>query len=200
MPVLQDTYTRDMNPAYPGLPYDLTNLEAYGRLAEASNIPFGVAVIQGTTDNLVRLPDALNVFGGGALINDDAPPDGVLFAFRGITIREHVREQKKNAPLAFPEGQAGDLTYAAPGETLSIATRGRIWVKTSAYEGDVSAFDPVYFRHTVGTAGEDQIGELLNVADTARAQHIPGARWVTSATAGGFAVVELNVIVTANLG
>lgn len=174
---VQSTYDQNIRKANPGLPYDVTPLDAYGRSAEGSAIRYGAAVVQGTNDNQARYPDSADVLGNGA----------VTAKFRGIVIREHVREGGR-AALASPVGD-GETSYANAGETLSLATTGRIW---AIAEAAVTPNDPVFYRHASG-AGGSLLGALRNDADTATANEIQNARWVTSAGAGELAVIELSV-------
>lgn len=175
---VQSSYEDGIGKAYAGLPYDLTDLNAYGRSAEASALRFGCAVVQGTNDNQVRLPDTTDLLGGGATTG----------AFRGVVVREHVVEGG-NAALAAPVGD-GDSAYFAEGETVSVATHGRIWVVT---EQAVSPGDSVFYRHVA--AGAQLLGAFRKDADTANATQVSGARFVTSAGAGELAVIELSTSV-----
>ena len=54
----------------------------------------------------------------------------------------------------------------------------------------VSAGDPVFFRHT-GAAAD--IGKFRNDADTANADAVAGAKFESSTTGAGIAVLSLNV-------
>lgn len=84
------------------------------------------------------------------------------------------------------EGYADEV---APFQDMSIGYQGQWWVRV---EQDVLVTDPVFFRHTAG-AGGTQLGAWRKDADTATADQVTNARWVQPASAGGLALLSLNL-------
>lgn len=168
----QLTYEQEIGKAYEGTPYELfTNLDVHSLSVETGTVRYGSAVSLAT--------------GSGDPEKQCIEPDASNLVFRGIVIREHILEPK-NTALASPSGD-GELTYLAATETASVATKGRIWVKV---ETDTTAGDAVYFRHANG-ATSTPLGGFDNGASVDHTL-IAGAMFITSATAGNLAVVELS--------
>jgi len=134
-------------------------------------MPIGTAgLVQGSDFNSATgiVEDAAGI-GFGLPVHQGANSDqgivaaGTLTTFRGITIRDVAAgaEQDKNAQY----------------QNAGVLTRGKIMVVASV---DVVAGDPVHYDGTTGvwlkTGGQGPI---------------VGARYATSASAGGLAVVEL---------
>lgn len=69
---------------------------------------------------------------------------------------------------------------------MSVVKKGRVWVKV---EDAVTAQGAVYVRHAAGGLG---VGSFAGAAGTGLAL-LPGAKYITSASANGLAVVELNL-------
>jgi hypothetical protein len=72
------------------------------------------------------------------------------------------------------------------GASLPILRRGYIWVLT---EGAVTAESAVFARYAAGTFSV--LGKVRADADTATAVAIPNAKFLTSLTAAGYAIVEV---------
>lgn len=85
-------------------------------------------------------------------------------------------------------GAAVPLGYPA-GLTINVAKKGQFWVTP---EIAVTAGDPVFARVTAN-GGLTQLGALRNDADGSNAIVMTGARFLSTAQAGGFAVLELNL-------
>lgn len=81
----------------------------------------------------------------------------------------------------------GDVFYA-PSEMVTVLRKGRIYVQV---EVAVTSDDPVYVRHVA--SGTKVRGGFGNVVDSSTCFLVSGARYVTSAAAGGFAIVEINL-------
>ena len=81
----------------------------------------------------------------------------------------------------------GDVFYA-PTEMVTVLRKGRIYVQV---EVAVISDDDVYVRHVA--SGVLVRGGFGNTADTSTAFIVSAARFVTSAAAGGFAIVEINL-------
>ena len=73
-------------------------------------------------------------------------------------------------------------------EGLSVIRKGR--VKVSA-EGAVTSGGPVYVRFVV--AGNEVYGAMLAAPDSTDCGLLPGARWASTTTGAGIAVVDLNL-------
>ncbi len=168
----QLTYEQDIGKAYEGTPYEMfTEMAVHSLAVETGTVRYGSAVSLAT--------------GSGDPARQCIQPDASNLVFRGIVIREHVNEPKGTA-LASPSGD-GELTYLAATEVASVATKGRIYVKV---ETDTTAGDAVYFRHANG-ATSTPLGGFDNGAS---ADHtlVANAIFITTATAGNLAVVELS--------
>lgn len=173
---VQTEYLDGIVKALPGLPFDLSDHEAISRTAEVSAIAFGLAVVRGSSDYEARLPDVANLLGAGA--------SGTIF--QGVVMREHIREDIPEAPLAPPLGDS-QTSYVKEQGTLAIKTAGRIWVRV---ETAVTEGDDVFFRHTQ-TGGTDVLGSFRNDNAAGNATQVATARFHTSAAAGELAVIEL---------
>jgi hypothetical protein len=89
----------------------------------------------------------------------------------------------------FFESYGASVASLPAGQSVNVAKKGHFWVSP---EVAVTAGDPVYARHTAN-GGLTQLGALRNDADTSNAIQLAGCRFLSSALAGGFAVVELNL-------
>lgn len=94
----------------------------------------------------------------------------------------------------MPAWPPGTLSVHYPkGQTIGAISGGRVWVKV---EADVAAFGSVFVRYTV-RGGLNQLGAFGPTADTVAAVDyaglLAGAVYLTSATAGNLALVELNL-------
>ena len=87
----------------------------------------------------------------------------------------------------------GQPSGGTPGATYQIgdaldAVSGKVWV---AVEEAVSAMDPVYVRYATGSG--TQKGAFRKSADSSTAAALTGGRYLTSASAGGMALAEINI-------
>lgn len=91
--------------------------------------------------------------------------------------------------LYGPQGSAGAAPYI-PGDAVSTLTRGRIYVTP---DGNVTSDSPVYWR-ILPTLANPQIGTFRADSDGGTAILLSNniVRWITSATAGNLAVLEIN--------
>ena len=106
-----------------------------------------------------------------------AVPTATGFVFEGISVQT-------NKPT---DNATGEALYKQ-GEEISVMRKGRIWVYV---EEAVAVNDSVFLRHTVN--GALLAGDFRTDDDTARADQIPNARFITATTAAGLAVVEINL-------
>ena len=81
----------------------------------------------------------------------------------------------------------GNVFYA-PTEMVTVLRKGRIYVQV---EVAVISDDSVYIRHVA--SGTKVRGGFGNVVDSSTCFLVSGARYVTSAAAGGFAIIEINL-------
>lgn len=91
--------------------------------------------------------------------------------------------------LKVEEGQASiDNAYPANSK-CAVMKKGRIWV---IVEKAVTVDDSVFVRHTAN-GGNTQLGAFRDDSDTNRALQIVNARFITSTTGAGIAIVEINL-------
>ncbi len=130
----------------------------------AGGIPFGFGVIQGALQNDILLPTATG------------------FLFQGIALwKAKTDPNNPSTPSAQWEED----------EAASILQRGRVWVVVEQAV-TVADFDAVFMRHS-GETGNEAPGRLRVDLDTAGADAIPQARFVTIADIDSFCIVEVNV-------
>ena len=79
------------------------------------------------------------------------------------------------------------LTYAA-GEVASLLRRGRIWVSA---EEAVTEGGPVYVRMTA--TGDESVGAFRTTPDSTDCALLRRARWASTTSAAGLALLELNL-------
>jgi hypothetical protein len=125
-------------------------------------------------------PAALVEFGMGLALDttDDrgkrvVVPTATAFIFAGVSVMTHAEDNR-----TLPGDEA-----IAPTKSINLLKKGYIYL---VCEDGCDPGDPVYLRHTVN--GANTPGHFRTDADTARADAITGARWVTGAAAGGLAV------------
>jgi len=139
---------------------NMSLVQTPGSLTAPTPIPFGRAVVRGTT------------------VDDSAVlPSAAAQEFVGVVARVHSDVD----PLAPTDS-------VAPFKKMSAVYQGLMLVEV---EEAVAAGDPVFFRHTAG-AGGTKLGVFRNDADTATADQITGAKFETSTTSAGLAVISLN--------
>lgn len=134
------------------------------RVAEVA-IQAGLFVCQGTADGQCKLPTSSGECAKGL---------GIAPAFPANDSR-------------FPSGGTPGVTYQI-GDTVE-AVIGQAWVTV---EEAVNAQDAVYVRYDTGSGGS-QKGAFRKSADTSTAAAVTGARYLTSASAGGLALVAINL-------
>jgi len=137
----------------------------------------------GLTDKITRRCATIVKFGYGliqtAVEGVAALPSATGFVFEGVAVMVH-----KAKPNSTGVGQ-----YEID-EAITTLRKGRIWVLA---EEVVNPSSPVYLRHTVN-AGTTAPGRFRASADTARADLISNARWLTTTTAiDQLALLEINL-------
>jgi len=105
-------------------------------------------------------------------------------SFYGVALRI----QNKQNLLDPQVGTIGAAPYYE-GEAVSMLTRGRVYVYV---DQDVTSDDPVYLRYVAG-AGESEIGRFRMDSDSGNAFLVSDARYVVGASAGGLAILEINL-------
>lgn len=106
-------------------------------------------------------------------------PDSSGADIVGISVRDTVVEKDEaSIPDAYPVDSA-----------VCVLRRGRIYVEV---EEDVTPDDDVYVRYSAN-GGNTQLGIFRTDADGSHALQITKARYMTSASAGGLAVVDINL-------
>lgn len=91
--------------------------------------------------------------------------------------------------LYGPQGSAGAAPYI-PGDAVAVLTRGRIYVTV---ENNVTSDSPVYWR-MIPTLSNPLVGTFRSDSDSGNAILLSSnmVRWITSASAGNLAVLEIN--------
>ncbi len=127
-------------------------------------LPAGVGVVQDTTsDASIKVPGASG--------------DVTSELFMGVTVLSQAHENLVSGGGSYEQHDA-----------VSVMKKGRIWVQV---EEAVTPVSPVYVRFASGAGGTQQ-GSFRASADTATAAQLSKARYLTSAAAQGFALVEIN--------
>jgi hypothetical protein len=103
---------------------------------------------------------------------------GDVAAILGVSVLSQTKEQ------ALLTGVVNN----PKGSDISVLRKGRIWVQV---EEAVTQASPVFVRFASGSF--TQLGAFRASADSASAAQLVGAVYVNSASAGGFAAVDLNL-------
>jgi len=152
----------------------------YNDMSDVPAVKGGLADIA-LSDKVGRVAAADIGFGVGlmqtAVAGFAAIPTATGFNFEGISVQT-------NKPTPNDTGIA---LYEA-GEEITVLRKGRIWVYV---EEAVAVNDDVFLRHTTNAAL--LAGDFRTDADTARADQITNARFITATTAAGLAMVEINL-------
>jgi len=160
----QLTYDNTIPVGYPGLIYDLH---------------------KGYNDTLVSTEASAVIPFGCAVCKGSTDEGGILpvdanSKFEGVLIKDD----------SYAPGSIDlDANGLKPKASLSIRKRGPIWVKV---EEAVVKNDPAFFRHTA-SGGNTQKGAWRKSADTATAVEAQGCYFMTSASAGGLAVLWVDI-------
>lgn len=152
---------------FAGMLADAKDVEVDSFVSEeaSAEIPFGVMVQQGTADN-----------GALKLATSSASMAGKLV---GVVVHSH----------AYAKDTELGSTGLKPKTTLKVLTRGRIWVQV---EEAVTPLSPVKVR-AVATGGE-VAGAFRDTADSTDCVDISKfARYLTTAGAAGFAILDLDM-------
>jgi hypothetical protein len=166
----QTSYTAEPATAIAGLIADIApRTIRSGRSEGATRLPYGIAVAKGTADAGFIVP---------------ATATAKIIGILGFT------------NLVDTLGIGSATNPVAQNETVNVLAAGAINV---VVEEAVTPADPVYVRIADGVADatKTQKGSFRKSADSATARLLRGARYLTSAAAGGFAQVEFDALVEA---
>lgn len=161
---IQTSYTFTPRAAIEGLQANLSLNDVQAKIAEMI-IPFGRAVVRGTTDNAVDLPAT----------------SGDLFA--GISVLRYGAEN----PLVAPGIDPSSLTEYQQFDAMAVLATGYIWVFT---EENVTPGAPVYYRYAAN-GGNTELGRFRTTDDTGFTTLLAGATFETTTLAGELALVRL---------
>ena len=176
----------------------LTFTDAGGAIritADVAGVPFTISVANETIDGVPGVgtwtlaTTTANVTGnpipfGRGVVEGTTPPNGVLPSVTGFLFAGIARHKAKAAP-----NDGTGAKYEA-GEAITVVRKGRVWVLA---EEIIALDDDVYLRHTIGTATELP-GRFRTDADSARADQLSDARWVSITTAPDqLAQLEINI-------
>jgi len=184
MSYFQTNYAEQIGTAYAGMLADTTTAEVISASAAVSDIRYGSAVSiepLGPTSVVTKVS-----------VTENTETSGLGDRFFGVAVREHVREGDRT-PLVLPFGD-GETSYIKPEETVSVLKRGRIWVEL--YE-DVWADREAYIYYNVA-APTEKLGAFGMGTDAVNTIAVAStgsgwfrAKFVTSGSAGGLAVLEI---------
>ena len=106
-------------------------------------------------------------------------PSVTGFILDGVAVQVHKAKDNASAEAQYDAN-----------DSASVLKKGRIWVLA---EETVDPTSPVFLRHTAN-GGTTAPGRFRASADTARADEITNARWVTTTTAADqLALLEINM-------
>jgi len=110
-------------------------------------------------------------------------PSATSFTFEGVSINRAKALAKDSTGLGTATAQWDEA------EAMSVLRKGRIWVIP---EDAVTPESDVYIRHTASVTAGETPGRFRTDGDSATADQLSNARWITSASAGALAVLEIN--------
>lgn len=112
-----------------------------------------------------------------------ALPTATGFVFAGVNERIHSGVDPTNA------SPADDIGATSPFQDMTVIKEGEVIVEVDEAVTEASA---VFLRHTAGGTGAGAPGTWRTDADTARADAVANARFVSRTTGAGLAVLALN--------
>jgi hypothetical protein len=166
----QTAVASSMTRAFAGMLGDssyVKNVRSYVSEESSAEIPFGVAVFRGTSNEEL-----------GCLLASSTAA-AMAAAMLGVVVHSHAYDK----PL-----EVGD-TGIKPKMTVGVLTHGRIWVPV---EDAVDPGDAVRVRIVV--TGNEVKGAFRAAQDSADCVNISAfARWLTVTTGAGIALLELDM-------
>lgn len=147
-----------------------------GMVADGAGAPHDIVTRANIIDEILFGVAVAEVAGDEGTIE---LPDSSGAIIAGIALRS----------LTVEEGAASiDNAYPA-NSACAVMRKGRAWVKV---EKAVTVDDDVYVRYTA-SGGNTQLGAFRDDADTSKALQITNARFITSTSGAGIAIVEINL-------
>lgn len=167
----QTSYNINFNGAFAGMIGDEPDCRVEtGRNDDAGNIPAGIFMAEGTTDQSAILLVAATGAGG---------------KLAGVVANMFSRD-----PGNLTSQLSGTNDAYLPGVSIPLLTRGLIWVRS---ESAFAHGDDVYVRHTVN-GGLTQKGAVTSGAGTTTGcRKVTGARVVQSSSASGVVLLEVDI-------
>lgn len=110
----------------------------------------------------------------------------------GVVLPTGGSDRLEGIALYDPKVEAGaaSVENAYPADTeIAVLKRGKVWVEV---DQNVTPDDAVYCRYTVN-GGSDQLGIFRADGDSSKAFAVTAARFLTAASAGGLAQLEINI-------
>lgn len=177
MSIGQTTVVAKMTGGFPGLLADTSfepDVVSYVSDETSKTIGFGLMLQQGSTSD------------SGALLLT-----GNTNKLVGIVVHSHAYEIDQE--LSTVAVGTHTLPGLLPGITLGLLQRGRIWVEV---DEAVAIGDPVRVRCDSHLSSPQDIpGQFCKTADAGHTLNItPFARWITSTTGAGVAILEIDSI------
>lgn len=163
--IYQTQVTQGIAKAYEGQVENWAQADIITRAAEAA-LDAGLGCKQGADDK-----GCLGVSGAGDVTGKP---------FLGITIYD---------PSKYVNWPSGVTKMYPIGQLVSIMRKGRIWVFV---EEAVTPASTPYCR-IIANGGNNVLGRFRASVDGGNAEAVPASRFWTSAGAGGFALLELNL-------
>jgi hypothetical protein len=156
----------DQPNAFEGMKADSGKDDVLSFLAEGAQL-IGKLMVRGTDpDRQAKAPAS------SAEVTD---PNSSL----GVLVHSHDRESDAGVSGATVKDK----------EEMGIMHKGRVYVKV---EEAITPASPVFVRFASGGGGSE-LGSFRQDADTATAVELPGVKYMSSAAAGEFAVLELDL-------
>lgn len=158
--------------------------------ADQGNLLEGMKADSGFDDILSALAEGVIPF--GRLVRAGTDPDRQvipLSAAGDITNKKLVRGVAIHTHAIESTLGGSDVPSYKDKAAVSYMRKGRVAVQV---EEAVTPADPVFARHTSGGGGSE-IGRFRTDADTASAAELANARYITSTTGAGIAILELNL-------
>jgi len=161
---IQTSYDFTTRAAIEGLQANLSLNDVQAKIAE-DIVPFGRAVVRGSTDNAVKLPEA----------------DDELFV--GISLLRYGAEN----PLVAPGIDPSSLTEYNQFDAMAVLSTGYVWVFT---EENVTPGSPVYYRYEA-SGGNTELGRFRTTEEEDKTLLLEGATFETTTLAGNLALIRL---------
>lgn len=137
--------------------------------------------------------------GGPRQIDTGANDSGVAIPFGRVVVFDSAGGQADSVKLPSAAGQKikglAIFTHlqvsgaCAAGEKLELVKQGVVAMKVTTA---VTPASPVYVRYTVGSGGE-AVGTVGATSDSGKNEVLAGAQFLTSASSGGIALLEINI-------